>query len=334
MSRFLIILIAFTATFGSYASESKSEANKAYRKLVEKYDVSDEVKTVEEGNPNTFWLATLVYNELHNKFQKDIKKNRGAEKEAADLTRNLPRFYPEYDESVVGSMNGYCDSLLSEMGIKDLDLNCSLYVVESDDVNSFVTLTEDGFAMCLTTGLLSRKGINREIIMGYVAREFAHGALSHFERGFYETAKARRSNERAGIWAGLFISVVDGLSTVYSSDDSDVYEVYLLEKNRRDREKIDDAVKLSTIEFSDKYSCEQIFEADLIAYRFLEYLGMEDSAINGLKILGASNDLLYVETAPDRPSISARIDFLNYVKSNPKLGNRINQKLRKQLANK
>lgn len=44
--------------------------------------------------------------------------------------------------------------------------------------------------------------------------------------------------------------------------------------------------------------------------------------------------MLYVKTAPDRPSISARIDFLNYVKRNPELGNRINQKLRKQLANK
>lgn len=333
MNRILIILMLLTFSISSYASEN-SDVEKAYRKLVETYDVSAEVKTVQAGDPYTFWLATLEYNELHNKFRKDIKKNRGAEKEATSKTKDLPRFYPDYDESIVADMQGYCDSLLQDMGIKDLDINCSLHIVNSDDVNSFTALTEDGFAMCITTGLISRKGITRDILMSYVAHEFAHGALSHFQRGFYETAKEYRRNQRLGVLAGFIRSVVDGLTAPYGSDDSPLYDAYLQEKSRRDSAEIRDAVNLSTVEFSDKYTCEQIFEADLIAYRFLENLGDADAAINGLRILGASNDLLYRESQPDRPSISSRIDFLKFVKENPTLGNTINSRLRKHLANK
>ena len=86
------------------------------------------------------------------------------------------------------------------------------------------------------------------------------------------------------------------------------------------------------IEFSQKYSHEQIYEADLIAYRFLENMGSGEDFINGLRILGSNYDSLYEENRYDRPSTSERIDFLKYVQSNPQIGNKINAHMRQQAA--
>ena len=335
MRRTMLLFLLAVLTSTAYASGeaenyASGEAEKTFRKLVEKYDVPDETKTVPADDAFSFWTTTLEYNELLRKFNKDITKNRGAEKEAAAKTRELPRFYPQYDETIVESMQGFCDSLLQDMGIRDLNLNCRLYVVDSPDVNTFTTLTEDGFAMCLTTGLLSKKGITREIIMGYVAGEFAHGALSHFERGFYETARAERRNKLLGVLAvGMNIASDAVAATWETGTDDALYQAYLDDKISRRQKEIDEAIKYDTLEFAQNYSSEQVFEADLIAYRFLENMGAEESVINGLRILGASNDALYKERDPQRPSIISRIDFLKFVQNNPDLGNKINVKLRK-----
>ena len=103
-----------------------ADVDKTYRKLIEKYDVADEAKIVDANAPVAFWNATIKNNELLRKFNKNMKKNRGAEKEANTRTMELPRMYPLYDESVVEQMQGFCDTLLMDMGIKDMGVNCSL----------------------------------------------------------------------------------------------------------------------------------------------------------------------------------------------------------------
>lgn len=95
-------------------------------------------------------------------------------------------------------MQGFCDTLLANMGIAELGINCSLHVVQSEEINAYTALTENGFAMCLTSSLLTQRGISYNILMGYIAHEFAHGALMHHIRRFYANAKEYRKQRLLG----------------------------------------------------------------------------------------------------------------------------------------
>lgn len=313
-----------------------ADMNKTYKKLVERYDVADEVKIVDAKAPVAFWNATLKNNELLRKFNKNMKKNRGAEKEANARTMELPRMYPLYDETVMVDMQGFCDTLLTDMGITDTGINCSLHIVDSDTPNYFSAMTEDGFAICLTSGLLAKKGVTREILMGYVANEFAHNALMHSKRGFYADAKQRRKDDLIGTLVGTAVLTAVCLTPDAYSNDHHSHCCNSNDPGTRDDSEADKdnkkEITSSAIEFSQKYSHEQIYEADLVAYRFLENVSSGEDFINGLRILGSNYDSLYEENRYDRPSTSERIDFLKYVQSNPQIGNKINDRIRQQAA--
>lgn len=323
MKKLHVVLLLIFCVFASHAGSFDKE----YKKLIEKYDVADSAKLVTTNNPVIFWNAVIDGNESLLKFGIDIKKNRGAEKEALKKTTQLPRFYPQYDESIIEDMQGFCDTLLIDMGIKELPLKCSLHVIHSDEVNAYTMLTEDGFAMCLTSALMLRKGVTYEVLMGYVAHEFVHGALLHHIRGFYAGAKERRKNELfAGITAGLngiaaganaYVASITG----QSYDNTPYYEAI---------SNLDNKVKVSTLKYTYAFSREQEYEADLIAFRFIEnLLGSGEEFINGLRILGTVYDQLYDEYS-DHPTTTSRIDFLKFVQQNPTLGNKVNKKLKKK----
>lgn len=318
LSFFLMFAIVFTALA---ANEEKQ-----YKKLIQHFDVSDEAKAVERPNPRAFIQAFLDNNELLWKFAKDMEKKKGAEKEALSKVAQLPRFYPQYDNSIVESMQGFCDTLLINMGIVDIGIECSLHICYDDTPNAFAALTEKGFAMCITTGLLTAKGINYNTLMGYVAHEFAHGALMHHIRSFYADAKERRKNELlGGIAAGL-----NGLAAGMEAYNAAAYGIPTSGTDYGTViANIGTDVKISTLKYSFKYSREQEFEADLFAYRFLEHLGCGEEFINGLRILGTQYDFLFDEYS-DHPTTSTRINFLNYVNEHPELGNTQNVKLKKK----
>lgn len=303
-----------------------ANVEKQYKKLIESFDIANEAKALDSINPTSFWNKMIDNNELCIKFLKDIQKNKGAEKEAIEKTTQVPRFYPQYDETIVEYMQGFCDTLLMNMGIEDLQINCSLHLINSDEINAYTVLTEEGFAMCITTGLFTKKGVTYEILMGYVAHEFVHGALFHHIRVFYAQAKERRKNELIG---GLAIGL-NGLAAGLEAYNSAAYGI---PPSGTDYDAvvagIAEDIKISTIKYKFKYTREQEYEADLIAYRFLEHLGKGESFINGLRILGTSYDALYNEFS-DHTTIRSRIDFLKYVQQHPELGNKKNAKLKKK----
>ncbi|MGM9869818.1 MAG: M48 family metalloprotease [Sodaliphilus sp.] len=322
MKRITSLLLMFAIVLSAWATSEE----KQYKKLIQNFDVSDEAKAVTPKNPGAFIQACLVNNELLWKFAKDMEKKKGAEKEALSKVAQLPRFYPQYDNSIVESMQGFCDTLLIEMGIVDIGIDCSLHICYDDSPNAFAALTEKGFAICITSGLFTSKGINYNILMGYVAHEFAHGALFHHIRSFYAEAKERRKNELFGGIAAALNGVAAGMEAYNAA-------AYGIPKSGTDYgaviANIGTDVKMSTLKYSFKYSREQEFEADLFAYRFLEHLGCGEEFINGLRILGTQYDALYDEFS-DHPTISSRINFLNYVAAHPELGNTQNGKLKKK----
>lgn len=274
------------------------------------------------NNPTLFWRAVLDGNELLAKFEKNIRKNKGAEKEAIKTFSELPRFYSQYDETLLPDFQPLCDSLLVVNGIADSGLNCSFHIVSSPVSNVFMVLTDDGLSVCMTDELLGRKGVTFAVVTGYVAHEFVHGALQHGLRRCYDAALKRRKDEVAmGIALGCY-AFAAGLNS--NTTNNMAYYLYLQDKSQ-DVE----SLQKRTAGLQLIYSREQEYEADLIAFRFMQFLGCEDEYIEGLRILGNSYDMQY-SSFEDHLSIPARISFLKYVQQHPELGNKSNAKIRNE----
>lgn len=307
MKKVLFVLLAIAASFPSYGWDKK------ILDFVGKYDVAYEAKNLPQDSPEEFWKTAIDCNKRFAKFQKDIKKNRGAEKEALKKWKELPRLYPSYDESIMHSRQAYCDSLLNSMGIPGLGLDCNLYIIDTDAPDLYTMLTDNGFAICMTKGLLAMKGVDDDVTMGFVAHEFVHGAYRHYLQKLYDDARKKRKDNALGVLAVVgTIGAVSAIEAALPPDNGDVY--YYEENNITINNPTSEPLK-----YAFRFSKNQVLEADLVAFRFLENMGCADAYLRGLKILSPvyeSQPSGGEETVP----IMSRINFIEYMEEYPGLG--------------
>ena len=306
----------------SYAASAEKE----YKKIVEKYDVPPEAKGYNPNDPSAYWNALINNNDLLVKFVNDMKKGKGAEKEAFSEVAKIPKFNAKYNSFICDEMQGFCDTLLMNMGISGESPKCTLHIVYDDEVNAFTALTDEGFAMCISSGFITKRGCTYEMIMAAVAHEFAHGAYFHHLQRLYATAKARRKNELLGGIAMGMEAISAGIDGYTSGMTGQKYDGSIHSQNI---ERIGRQIKTETALYTFKFSREQEYEADIVAFRFMQWIGEEQAFIELMKFLGSDYDFLYDETS-DHPTTTARIGLAEYVKSHPEIQNKEIEKLRKK----
>lgn len=327
MRKVWITAIALGYALLSFAGDKAKD----YYKLIKKCDVVKEARWIELGSPAEFWNISINGNRQLEKFNKDIQKGKGAEKEALEAELKLPHFYPEYNEYVDRTLQGYCDSIVADMGLDKLGVNFTFNIINSEHPNVFSAPTEDGFAVCLTDGLFRNEKVTDEIVKGYVAHEFAHGALRHQLRYLYREAKKKRKDRVWGaVLVGATVTAVGAMECLLEDDTPVVYTVPLVSDkdggSKRDGnvesaankvlEDLNGNLKNNTLLYSFNFTPEQIYEADMMAFRFLQNIGAADAYVDGLKILGARYDSQFT-TVPDHPTVSQRINFVKFVEENP-----------------
>lgn len=326
MKHFLLFIAAAISLNGIAANHEKE-----YRKITERYDVPVEVRDLENPTATVFWQTMLKNNDALRKFEKDMRKNRGAEKEALNELKSLSKFYPRYSMLVDRGMQPYCDSLMSEMGLPETPAKSAMYIILDPKPAAFNVATDDGFAICVTSGLLDRPGLNRDMLKGIAACGYAHGALQHELRNFYKAAKDKRRNR----WIGAAL-VVGELGLAVTSDYLDY------KYNNNPWGYTDNSVNIqnNTVIVNDApeqtsgptlyatiFTPDQIYEADMAAFRFMEEMGNADSYIEALKLMGADNDSAYAGY-PDHPSTANRIALLEFIREHPEIRNTENIKIR------
>ena len=321
----IITTIAFSLATASFAGSSDKE----FKKILEKHDVPPEAKVSYNHNPYLYWDALLNINDQLFKFANDMQKMKGAEKEAYAELAKIPRFNEEHNPSIYYELQGFCDTLLMTMGISGNSLNCSLHIVLDDRVNAYTALTNDGFAMCITSGFFTKSECTYEILMAAVAHEFAHGAYFHHLQSLYAEAKAKRKNRLLGGIAMGLEALSAGADAYASAYTGQKYDNSL---HARNIERIERNIETENTLFSFKFSREQEFEADIVAYRFLQWIGEEHAYIELLNFLGTDYDFLYDEYS-DHPTTTARIGLIKYMQDHPEINNKEIVKLRKK-ANK
>lgn len=188
------------------------------------------------------------------------------------------------------------------VGIPESDV-FRIFIIQDPTANAFAT--PDG-RVFLHSGLFALENLTFEDIVGVVAHEISHFLLQHSLEGAYQIQKKLKRND---LVSGI-VAAAGNASETFNSVRYDNYE----RKNtvrKADLQSILDEETFGKFRF--KYSRGQETEADIIAFRFLDFIGVGgEHYIDVLAKLGI--DEISSEESY-HPSIADRIALLEYMAS-------------------
>lgn len=326
MMRILTIFLATLLSVASYAADN----DKQFIKLIKKCDVPEVARCLasSEGTEQ-FWFNVLEDNPIIKNLLDDISKGKGCEKEALKAINRMKLFNYRLDVDIVDELKGFCDTLVMDMGLPH-DL-VEMNIIYDTSPNAFTVLTDNGFAICLNTGLCEKLGFDYERIMSVAAHEFAHGAFMHHLRKEYEAAKNDRRNKIiGGISVGL--AAVSNLANAYTSGM--LGTEYDSSEFSRQYNHIAADIKNDSYKFRYMYGREQELEADLVAFRFMQFLGCEKKYLEALQLITDSDMYFWSAEDSDHPSTAYRLEFLDFVAKNPQYKNEVKLHKEKKYSDK
>lgn len=303
MSRTLIITFAFVCSIYTFAQ------NKYFDRLINKYDVIEYVKLLDQKKPDLFWEVVCRHNKTLNRLYEDIKNKKPLARDAQnDLYEAILFSLDYYNNLPISFENQFvADTLIKRICVKDIFSDAKMYVVEDNDINAFAC--PDG-KIYITTAAIMCDSISVEGMIGICAHETVHVLLRHSLDRAYSYRKRENRNK---IIAGVF-SAVDVAANAYAQANGAVVDESWDNVKKRIEDNIIWAGE-NALRFRYKYSREQEIEADIIAYRFLEYMKWGgENYINALRTIGYENDKYYDDTS-DHPTIEFRVKLLEYLAS-------------------
>lgn len=284
-----------------------SAQNKKFDKLINEFDVIEYVQSLEKNRPDLFWDAVWRNNENLNKLYDAITKKKALARDAQKDLYEAALFSADYYNNLQldFEFQDVADTLLYVLGIKDVFRDAKIYVIYDDQLNAFAC--PDG-RLYLNSGLVMCDSISIEGLLGICAHETAHFLLQH---SLAEAYAFRKKENRNKIVAGL-VSALDAAANAYAQANGAVGNDSWDNVNERIESNIIWAGN-NALKYRYKYSREQEIEADIIAYRFLEYMGLGgEHYINALKAIGYENDAYYDDTS-DHPTTGFRVKLLEYM---------------------
>lgn len=300
----ILLLVLFAAGLSAAAADNEKE----YRKLLRRIDVPAEALALPADTSATaFWNIALGWDEDFTRFQADIAKGKGLERQALDQYSELQRFYPDYSTLIVREWDGRLDSLARSVGV--VGDSVAVHLIRCEQPPVFSALTDRGFAILIPTALVTRPGINDDLLGAYIAREYAHCALRHRLQALYDDCKSER---RARVGRGFAIAGAVALitaSAIVDDDDNDVY-VYNNMTQNVTVENGTPAPQPLALTYGFDFDTDQIYQADLWAYRAMSRQGKGDDYLRSLMLVSAdgADPRLY----SNWPTTMQRLNFLQY----------------------
>lgn len=315
--RFLLLLTLTVAICPAAASRIKGE--KDYIKIISRHDVADTVLRA-PGN-GAFWALVQqttpgyagVMKSMRGKGDKDIKRDMVTVLNSADdYFANVP---------ARSDLAPGIDTLLARTGIRDINPLCILTVTREPDValfsypNGYIFITEPLYDMVQGDSTM---------LTAMVAAELAHYTLQHaYSHALWERSRRRKKRFWQGV-ASVAIASAGALTAIAADAPATIY--------------VGIGGGEITPKYYAQYTPEQILEADIIAYRYMQWAGYGgDAYIDMLRRVGyvidasAAADPSYVPHK-DMPTIDQRIALLEYLRDNPTVRQRVKNPRRKPVT--
>lgn len=305
--RILLLLLISTTSLPAYSKISKKEM----QKILDKYDVIDLVSDIDRSSPVNFWKAVQDGNKIYQEARNAAQKGKAKEAQNAIAEALMyARAYnaePIVDDSICGFITG---ELMDIAGINRLFREAKLHLTYEPYENAYCN---PGGDIYITAGLFFLMDGDTELLSGIFAHEISHFVLQHAFTTLYADKKRRKRDDIIkGVTAGVALG-----AAAYGSIKSAEAGV---RANYTDLA-VDLVANVSTaldnerVKYLFKYSKEQEYEADIIAYRFLEWLGIGgDKYIRSLSLVNSDMEIFHNDES-DHPLTADRISLLEYISS-------------------
>lgn len=305
MKKLTLLFICFLLTTSySFANE------KQYKKLIAKLDI--DTTAMHAPSVSAFWDIVWKKNgRLYEFFKAFDKKKSLAVKANKEIGKSLyfsASYYNSLDVKADNS-DDQLTRLLEGLGALSVYSNTKIYIISDADANAFST--PDG-RIYLNTGLFV-EGMTYQHILGICAHEFAHFLLQHAKVHCYNYYKKERNYKIAAAVTAATNALANGYAAANGAktDWDDVHTTTF---------QLFEAAEITSNKFKYKYSREQEIEADIIAFRLLEYLGIGGQTyIEALSLIESPSEYFANDDNSTHPLISFRIGLLEYMLSHPEI---------------
>lgn len=303
---FIFFVLCFS--FSLCMVDMQAKNNRKFEKIIKAYDVAPLLKTPGK-TPASFWQQIEEGHVGLNKYKHALKRKKKTAVEANyELNMALAKVETQYDD------REYIDDSTTQSMLTNLrdiiegepDRRLQFHLVWGFTPNAYCT--PRGHIYIYHT-LVRAYSQDPEMLIGVCAHEAAHYYLMHSARHLWaEKRNERKNNILAGISIGM-MAFADGMAAGNAAYYGQSYQSNLAPFINS----VLYCTEYDNIMYHFRYGREQELEADMVAYRFLEYVGLDPKMyVRALVALGIENDTTYDEQS-DHPSISYRVDFLTYL---------------------
>lgn len=301
------IISAIVLAVAAILSASAQLSEQSIRNYIARCDVADTV--LNATTRVQFWQLLQQTNKPYRKAVKSLG-SRGDRDIKLNLIQTLADSHTYFAN--VPTRNGLytlCESLIDSSGIRSTNPLAALTITDEHDIAAFSY--PNGYIF-LTGALYDALNGDSMALQGLVAAELAHYSLQHA----YAHAKAekqRRKRHRIFKIAGAI--AIAGASVVADQATDGMFPAEL-------------GISAATlVAISDtpqryrmEYTPEQIIEADIIAYRYMNLDGNGDAYIHTLRRIGHDLDVTS-GYGKGYLSVADRIAILEYIRDNPRVKN-------------
>ncbi len=283
---------------------------KAFRDIILKYDVIDVVDTLDRTDPTKFWETIRLNNEEFQKAYNDAKngKAKAAQRAIGEAVAEMHKYNDIIP--IVHELSPLADSLRLFTGISDIHRESHLDFTYSRDENSY---SYPGGDVYLTLGLANRLNFDFDLLLSVYAHELTHFILQH---AFVEAHKAEKKQKRELLLATI-VSGMDMGAAAFSDGYNASNGIYTnnvaaaQSRAESTRKQLDENV----IFYRFNYGLVSDYEADIVAYRFLEWIGIGGEAYIRMLEMLQSDLEIFQNSGETHPYISDRINLLKYLGS-------------------
>lgn len=213
-----------------------------------------------------------------------------------------------------GGPDGYDREIYQDL-FAGADLVDELKIYRAKEPNAFATPYGEIY---IADDLIYLYDWCKPMLLGVCAHETVHSLCQHSLAQVWMQEKKMRS---AQIWAGVAVGLTFAANTAMAIAEASngVYHSGQYWNNWNNSMvslgiMLDYAIRENAYYFQFKYSRSQEIEADLLAYRYCEAMGIGGYVyIVALELLGDDYGLLAASRTADHPTIAYRVSFLKYL---------------------
>ena len=309
-----ILALSKSPTFAQIYKLPK-EAISEFNSIIEAYDVKQFLPKKIIDNPKEFWDIVQQYSPTFLKLQKSFNSNNRPRTLSTAIYQinDDEKYFEEYLKQLSPYKKGEIEQKLQSQlfgistPLKEIRIN------PAKEVNAFASPYGH---MYFTSGMVERYHSNINLLLGVAAHEATHFECQHsLSQIWQDLAKERKSEIAGSITASLYAiaMAISGITmTSYGGaiDDSYWNNVMIGSLSAAD------IFSEDAYYFKFKYSRELEIEADIIAYRFCEAMGISGySYIMALQFFGDTDLYLQPGKTDDHPTTAYRVLLLKYLYS-------------------